>query len=105
MVDGPLPAKGLSTVPKYWGSRAFHGERHGQLRRQCTLGWKARMDSLIATHLMVDTHDSDTSGGSLASSEPWKASDVKTKMILLRLRVMETPNQLAAFGGTPFSVR
>ena len=31
--------------------------------------------------------------------EPWKDnSDAKAKMVLMRLRVMETPNQLAAFG-------
>ena len=31
MVDGRLPAKGLSTVPKYLGKPRFHGERSGHL--------------------------------------------------------------------------
>ena len=31
-------------------------------------------------------------------SEPWKSSDAREKMFLMKLRVMETPRQLAAFG-------
>ena len=32
------------------------------------------------------------------SAEPWKKGDLKGKMILMRLRVKETPTQLALFG-------
>ena len=31
-------------------------------------------------------------------SEPWKSSDAREKMFLMKLRVMETPLQVAAFG-------
>ena len=32
--------------------------------------------------------------------EPWKSSDAREKMFLMKLRVLETPLQVAAFGWT-----
>ena len=114
MIDGPLPAKGLGAGPKYldkprfpWGamwapptplSIGLEG-KNGFSHRYSFDGGRVVAATAEGTPKVIVSYllEALSSKESLMS-EPWKSSDAWEKMFFMKLRVMETPLQVAAFG-------
>ena len=120
MDNGPLAGQGLGTVAKYMGTPRFRWGSHWEATRisSSMLDTKdgysfsypldgghfttvtrvvAATESGAAKAIISYASDA-TSPEEAKLAEPWKKGDLKGKMVLLRLRVKETPTQLALFG-------
>ena len=113
MINGPLPARGLGAGTKYLGKSwapptplfmglegkngithryNFDGGHFTTVTRVVAVTAEGTLKVIIS--YMLEALSSKES----QMSEPWKSSDAREKMFLMKLRVMETPLQVAAFG-------
>ena len=120
MVDGPLPERGLEAGPKYLGSPRFPWAAVWappaplQMGLEGKKGFSSQYTDPKGQFTTVTRVVSATADGKpkvLLSymrealsvkesrmSQPWKSSEAREKMFLMKLRVMETPQDMTAFG-------
>ena len=122
MINGPLPGMGLSAGPKYLGRPRFPWAAVWAPPTPLYIGLEGkagfshqysfdRGQLTTVTRVVAATADGKPkvilsymlealSSKESQMSEPWKSSDAREKMFLMKLRVFETPLQVAAFGWT-----
>ena len=120
MIDGPLPGRGLDAGPKYLGRPRFPWAAVWAPPAPLHLGLEGKSGFsnqyvdpkghfTTVTRVVAATADGKPkvllsyllealSPKVTRMREPWKSSDAREKMFLMKLRVFETPRQVAAFG-------
>ena len=120
MIDGPLPAKGLGAGQKYLGKPRFPWAAVWAPPTSLCFGLQGKKgvahrcsfdggEFTTVTRVVAATAEGNAKviisylreALSMKESqldEPWKSSDAREKMLLMKLRVLESPAQLAAFG-------
>ena len=120
MVDGPLPERGLDAGPKYLGPPRFPWAVVWAPPSPLQIGLEGKKGfsnqyvdpkGQFTTVTRVVSATADGKPKVLLSymlealsvkearmNQPWKSSEAREKMFLMKLRVMETPREIAAFG-------
>ena len=120
MVDGPLPERGLDAGPKHLGPPRFPWAVVWAPPEPVHLGLEGKRGfsnqyadpkGKFTTVTRVVSATADGKPKVLLSymlealtekeirmKEPWKSSEAREKMFLMKLRVMESPRELVAFG-------
>ena len=120
MVDGPLPERGLEAGPKYLGSPRFPWAAVWAPPAPLQIGLEGKKGfssqyvdpkGQFTTVTRVVSATADGKPKVLLSymlealsvkesrmNQPWKSSEAREKMFLMKLRVMETPRDMTAFG-------
>ena len=120
MVDGPLPGRGLDAGPKYLGRPRFPWATTWAPPAPLSLGLEGKKgvsnqyvdpkgQFTTVTRVVAATADGKPkvllsymlealSSKEARMPEPWRSSEAREKMFLMKLRVFETPRQVAAFG-------
>ena len=120
MVDGPLPERGLDAGPKYLGPPRFPWAvvwappSPLQIGLQGKKGFSYQYSDpkgqfTTVTRVVSATADGKPkvllsymlealSGKEARMEQPWKSSEAREKMFLMKLRVMEAPREIATFG-------
>ena len=120
MVDGPLPGRGLDAGPKYLGRPRFPWATTWAPHAPLCLGLEGKKgvsnqyvdpkgQFTTVTRVVAATADGKPkvllsytlealSSKEARMQEPWRSSEAREKMFLMKLRVFETPRQVAAFG-------
>ena len=122
MINGPLPGRGLSAGPKYLGKSRLPWATVWDPPAPLSIGLEgkdgfsfqysfSRGQFTTVTRVVAATEDGKPnvivsylleglSTKETKMTEPWRSSDARELMFLMKLRVMETPQQVAAFGWT-----
>ena len=120
MIDGPLPGRGLDAGPKYLGRPRFPWAAVWAPPAPLHLGLEGKSGFsnqyvdpkghfTTMTRVVAATADGKPkvllsyllealSPKETRMREPWKSSDAREKMFLMKLHIFETPRQVAAFG-------
>ena len=120
MIDGPLPGRGLDAGPKYLGRPRFPWAAMWGPPEPLYIGLEGKKgfsnqyvdpkgQFTTVTRVVAATADGKPkvilsylrealTSKEAQMSEPWKSSDAREKMFLMKLRVLESPRQVAAFG-------